>query len=339
MKISVIVPIYNKESLLSHCVDSLIPNCHEDYELILVDDGSKDGSGRLLDEYASKNTHIKVIHKPNGGVSSARNAGLKTATGEYITFVDPDDFVEVGYIDSYVTLCEQHHADLVVGGVKEKILGENENIIDFKYDDYYIEDVNTAVSQKYIQESNLLKSCFLHAKILKRSIIEKNDLTLKPVSSTEDTIFMFEYLQHVQSIQFSSYQGYNYIIYPLAQASLSRTMPPYQMSLQISDYLYDIYPNLFAKYNHIDKDYRNRLVSEYGIDARIVALLDVYINKRLIKEERVALLKKERCVYRQWADQYTHVARRWKQGLVFKLVKSIIPIRLFDFTINLLYKK
>ena len=92
--ISIIVPIYNVEKYLSRCVDSILNQTFTDFELILVDDGSTDNSGKICDEYAEKDCRIKVIHKDNWGVSSARNVGLENSVGEYIMFCDSDDFVE-----------------------------------------------------------------------------------------------------------------------------------------------------------------------------------------------------------------------------------------------------
>lgn len=92
-KISVIVPVYNVEKYLSRCIDSIISQTFSDFELILVDDGSTDSSGKICDEYGKKDGRVKVIHKKNGGQSSARNAGIENSTGEYISFVDSDDWI------------------------------------------------------------------------------------------------------------------------------------------------------------------------------------------------------------------------------------------------------
>ena len=92
--ISIIVPVYNSEKYLDACIDSILSQSFRDFELILVDDGSKDSSAQICDEYASQDTRVRVIHKANGGVSAARNDGLDIAKGEYITFIDSDDWVE-----------------------------------------------------------------------------------------------------------------------------------------------------------------------------------------------------------------------------------------------------
>ena len=90
-KISVIVPVYNVEMFLRRCIDSILAQTFTDFELLLIDDGSKDKSGEICDEYATKDVRIRVFHKQNGGVSSARNVGLNHAIGEYICFCDADD--------------------------------------------------------------------------------------------------------------------------------------------------------------------------------------------------------------------------------------------------------
>ena len=97
--ISVIVPVYNVEKYLGECIESILSQTYENFELILVDDGSPDNSGKICDEYAEKDNRIRVIHKENGGVSSARNTGLDNAKGEYITFVDSDDIIDKQYLE------------------------------------------------------------------------------------------------------------------------------------------------------------------------------------------------------------------------------------------------
>ena len=92
--ISIIVPVYKAEKYLSRCVDSILGQTYKDLEVILVDDGSPDGSGVLCDAYAAKDSRVRVIHKENGGVSTARNVGLDAAGGDYISFVDSDDYVD-----------------------------------------------------------------------------------------------------------------------------------------------------------------------------------------------------------------------------------------------------
>ncbi len=99
-KISVIVPVYNVEKYLRRCIDSILSQTFSDFELLLIDDGSKDKSGDICDEYVAKDVRIKVFHKANAGVSSARNLGLDKAKGEFIFFVDSDDFLDKTHLEN-----------------------------------------------------------------------------------------------------------------------------------------------------------------------------------------------------------------------------------------------
>ena len=110
--VSVIVPIYKVEKYLGKCVDSIINQTYKNLEIILVDDGSPDNSGKICDEYAKKDNRIKVIHKENGGLSSARNAGLDVATGEFIAFVDSDDRIHLDFVEKLYRAIKEENADI-----------------------------------------------------------------------------------------------------------------------------------------------------------------------------------------------------------------------------------
>lgn len=116
--VSVIVPVYQVEQCLDRCVKSLIAQTYRNYEIILVDDGSRDAGGRMCDEYAADYERVKVIHQENKGLGPARNRGVKSAGGEYIVFVDSDDYVSDDYLEYLVYLTEKYHTKLTaVGGV------------------------------------------------------------------------------------------------------------------------------------------------------------------------------------------------------------------------------
>ena len=114
--ISVIIPIYKVEDLLPRCVDSVISQTYENLEIILVDDGSPDRCGQICEDYAQKDPRIRCIHKENGGLSSARNAGLDIARGEYIAFVDSDDWIEPDTYETMLALAEGHGVKMVCAG-------------------------------------------------------------------------------------------------------------------------------------------------------------------------------------------------------------------------------
>lgn len=114
--VSVIVPVYNVEEYLGRCVDSILNQTYRHLEVILVDDGAKDSSGTICDAYARKDSRVQVIHKENGGLSSARNAGIDLASGDYLGFVDSDDWIEPDTVESLLSAALTHETDLVVAG-------------------------------------------------------------------------------------------------------------------------------------------------------------------------------------------------------------------------------
>lgn len=113
-KVSIIVPVYNVEDYLSRCMDSILRQTYTNIEIIVVDDGATDKSGELCDKYAQKDSRVRVVHQENRGLSGARNTGIDTATGEYITFIDSDDYVADNYVEELLLILHQHKADISI---------------------------------------------------------------------------------------------------------------------------------------------------------------------------------------------------------------------------------
>ena len=111
--ISTIIPVYNVSAYLPECMESILSQDYPALETILVDDGSTDDSGRICDAYAQRDSRVRVIHQPNGGAAAAKNADLRAAAGEYLSFVDSDDFLESGAYAHMVQLMEEHRADIL----------------------------------------------------------------------------------------------------------------------------------------------------------------------------------------------------------------------------------
>ncbi|HEM3182161.1 TPA: glycosyltransferase family 2 protein [Streptococcus suis] len=113
--ISIIVPVYNVENYLDECIRTVLGQTYSNWELLLINDGSTDSSGSMCDDYARRDDRIRVIHKNNGGLSDARNAGIDNCTGEYITFLDSDDGIRGDFLKECVTTANQHNVDIVIG--------------------------------------------------------------------------------------------------------------------------------------------------------------------------------------------------------------------------------
>lgn len=161
--ISVIVPVYNVEKYLAECIESLLEQTYENYEIILVNDGSTDSSGIICDKYSQMNSRISVIHKRNGGLSSARNAGIEDAKGKYLAFVDSDDVVHPDYLKHMYKLALQYQGDIVAC---DFIKGENccwldeIEYLDIRKDCNVIEKMNDRDVQVTVAWNKLYKRYF-----------------------------------------------------------------------------------------------------------------------------------------------------------------------------------
>ena len=114
--IGVIIPVYKVEKYIAECIESILAQTHSDFELILVDDGSPDNCPRICDEYAAKDDRIRVIHKKNGGLMSTRKLGAEEAVGEYLCFVDGDDFVAEDMLENYDRILSDYNVDMICCG-------------------------------------------------------------------------------------------------------------------------------------------------------------------------------------------------------------------------------
>lgn len=138
--ISVIVPVYNCEMYLNQCVESIINQTYSNLEIVLVDDGSTDDSGKICDEYSEKDHRVVVLHTVNGGAASARNKGLNVAKGEYITFVDSDDWIESDMYHSMLELLKNNSADVAKVGFIKEYENNSSIVLGNEYDGIYLKD-------------------------------------------------------------------------------------------------------------------------------------------------------------------------------------------------------
>lgn len=196
MRVSIIIPVYNTERYLKECLDSITSQSYRKWECILVDDGSKDGSLTICNEYAKKDRRFKVIHKENGGVSSARNVGLENSTGDWIYFCDSDDKLhDENSLSCLLELSE--HADLAV--CSYVALDDNGKCVNgfVSPERPYIGELNGKqyFYKRLASDLNLDYIGFLWNKIFKRDIIQKNKLYFaKDIKFAEDLLFVTQYI-------------------------------------------------------------------------------------------------------------------------------------------------
>lgn len=202
-KISIIIPVYNAEKYLRQCLDSVLAQTYTDFEVLLIDDGSTDASGKICDEYAAKDTRFTVFHKENGGVSAARNLGIENAKGEWITFVDSDDYIDEGFLKIFID--RQLQGDFLLMGVIQII--ENEKIVLFQFNSNY------SMSQFEFLNKFTLYQYFAGpwAKLFRADIIKNNHLKFNEgLSWGEDALFNLQYIKFCNTISIYNEQFYNY---------------------------------------------------------------------------------------------------------------------------------
>lgn len=205
MTLSVIVPIYNAEPHLTDCLESIHGQLFTDFELLLVDDGSTDASGKICDAFSKKDPRIRVFHKDNGGVSSSRNKGLNEAKGDYIVFIDADDYVSPMYLEHLM----ESDSDLVLSGIK-KFGHECFTYCPNTYCSFSIKELPSHWNT--VPRPNILY-CFPVAKKYRHDIIKQNNIRFdEHLFFSEDCLFNLQYMCHCKSFTELPYMDYMYRI-------------------------------------------------------------------------------------------------------------------------------
>lgn len=214
--VSVIVPIYNVEKYLRCCIDSLLKQTLTNIEIILVDDGSPDNCGAIIDEYQEKDERIRVVHQVNQGLGPARNSGMRLAKGEYIGFVDSDDYVQPTMYESLYKIAKSGNFDIVTGGHKECLL--DGQIKDFPHPlagtHYYDSDKIRSIRKRfyghlYKIDGKTYLPVSAWRSIYRRQIIVENNLSFMEILS-EDIFFDLDIYPKINSVAFSNSTDYCY---------------------------------------------------------------------------------------------------------------------------------
>jgi len=228
-KLSIIVPVYNSEKSLKKCVESILTQTFSDFELFLVNDGSKDKSPEICDAFAKMDERVHVIHKINGGVSSARNAGLDAASSKYVQFVDSDDYLSEKTSGILIDSMEMDNADLVIGGY----------IFDYgdQKDSHDCQNIPTCDIKELKDDfGKLYSEYFINSPWNKLYLRELIDFRFDTdVSLGEDLLFNLKYLSKINKLSCIKNTGYYYVI--TKEATLSRSF--YKNSFEITHKLYN----------------------------------------------------------------------------------------------------
>lgn len=255
--VSIIVPVYNAEKYLRRCIDSILNQEYTDFELLLANDGSKDSSGTICDEYAAKDSRIHVIHKENTGVSDTRNTAIAHAQGTYLQFLDSDDWITPDATKLLVRAAEEHHCDMVISDFY-RVVGER---VSHKGD---IEDDGVLNREEFAAHMMENPADFYYGvlwnKLYRRDLVEKYHLRMDTsISWCEDFLFNLEYMLHAEVFYALQAPIYYYVKTKGSLASqgmsISKTI---KMKFMVFEYYNEFYKNVYD-----EKDYEKKRLSVY----------------------------------------------------------------------------
>lgn len=288
-KISIIVPVYNAENYLRRCIDSILEQTYTNFELLLINDGSTDGSAKILEEVKESDSRIRVVHKKNEGVSATRNLGLKLATGDYITFIDSDDFVDKLYLEVLYKSLTENDADIASGNFAS-FNEERQAFLFFTTDETYFEKVYSP--QEWLNQENnprhnlFLTVIFTPFKLYKRELWENIEYPVGRVR--EDDAIIHKLYLRCQRISFVNSAIY---FYSQHEDSLSKTVMQKDIATMISNAEERIALMAAMNYDiseHV-KSYHKRLEKclEDALNAGQIALAkDIKVKLNLLEKGR-----------------------------------------------------
>lgn len=309
IKVSIIVPIYNVEKYLDRCVISLLNQTYENIEIILVDDGSPDNSPKMCDEYAAGDSRVNVVHKINGGLSDARNAGLEVATGDYILFLDSDDYVELNMIEKLLKVAVTNKSDVVVFGYYADFVDKDESLLSTRN----FPSINKSYSLDSFNEIPLNSDMigllgYAWNKLYNSKVIKSNNMKFtKGISLVEDMVFNGPVLMKCNNISFVEDMFVHYMQRPRVTLGNKFYDNFFDLKLMAIDSIEKLLLHWKIQNEIVNE---NRLSSEFSALKSVVRLLSNADNynmkekkdylKKLFKKDKIKIvLKSVRLLYKK----------------------------------------
>lgn len=308
--VSVIVPVYNVEKYLRDCLNSILAQTYSNIEVILINDGSKDGSGFICDEYAAKDSRIKVLHKENGGVSKARNAGIRIARGEYLSFVDADDTLDCDYIGLM-------HREMVAGDFDFIRLSWERAGVNCTY------KVRFDENGRYVVDSSNMDDLQLCENRWGLFRAEQNIFFNESLKNGEDSLYVIESFVKSRRKKFllvnKPYYHYTVVADSASDLKTADRVIAHQKFLEQVLLLKNYYPSLerlVKKHEYSDFLSLMRYMIDYGVKSeKGFVLKDV--------ERHIIALRKEGIKYSTFKSELRYFLYRYRLVSVFKILKFL----------------
>lgn len=297
-KVSVIVPVYNVEKYLRKCMDSLVNQTLKDIEIVVVNDGSPDGSDLIMQEYVEKYDCVKYLKKENGGIASARNMGLNHACGEYIAFCDSDDYVDLDMYEELYNQANKTSADVVFSGYYNETDDGQYRVMSTGNMDMY--GVSLLENPKMVHANN----AFVHGKLFSRNVIVENNIKFKKYRIFEDLLFLYTVLVFANKVEKVDKPFYHY----MRRENVSVTG-------KMNEKFYDLFP--------VMQDLRDIFTEnccEFQEYLTFIALKHAYLRFRMDVDKQTMSLKKQYILDTfAFLDVYDV---NWKKNVYFKMNKK-----------------
>lgn len=300
--VSIIIPVYNSEKWLKSCLNSILNQSYHNLEVILIDDGSKDNSAYICDDYEKKDSRVRVIHKKNEGVSIARNCGINTAKGEYIQFVDSDDIIHPQMTEQMVKIISEKKADVVMCGflaIKEK------EMLEYRFQDLSEVKVGEMTQKQALQNiiTNEGFRGFPWNKMFRKEVLDVNEeIRFDPkIAICEDLLFCCEYLSKVKNVVYINEKLYGYVYHD--NSVLKMVNERFLTSIDAKRKIAEIYDGYCLP--------EGRSYYIY-----LIAYLFIFISSNAVKS-RENELKKELKEKKEWFKPEVHIK---KERIFFSLI-------------------
>lgn len=315
-KISIIVPVYNVEKYITRCLESLLLQTFDDFELILIDDGSSDSSGYICDKYSKKDNRVKCFHNINKGVSASRNYGVELSKGEFCIFVDPDDYLELDTLEYLYNLAKRTNADVVCCKMKTY----KSNILKSKVIDNELIKIYEGqdIIKEYVENGTFLYS--VCNKLYSRKLLD-NIRFLSEINYAEDALFNYYVFGNANKVTSSNLQKYNYFINDSSTVAVVT-----RKRLDVLKAQKEIYNFLHLHYNNYSKN----IVNEY-INSSISIVIDIVNENNILK--KYCLLRELKKVIRNDKN-----ILKDKSLVSFKNKFLFLLLNISPFIIAILYK-
>jgi glycosyltransferase involved in cell wall biosynthesis len=320
-KVSVIVPVYNSEEFIHRCIDSILAQTFTNFECILIDDGSTDNSLDICNQYHKTDNRFIVIHQQNSGVSAARNKGLEISRGQYICFIDSDDFAQNNMLEKLFTAISNSNTDVVVSGYTE-----NNKACTICNEDFILSDLSTIEIVHYLE----MRQAFglVWNKLFNKTILDTHTIRFPmSIKFGEDMIFNLEYFRHVKTAYISHNNLYNYL--HDNQSAVTKD------KLTFTE-CYFRFENVSNRFIQIDNNTKSLFCSELlakDFQYTIALLLRLYSEEKRINE-RLNVIKKLKRFYRD-----NNAKNKFRTKVVTVTYKMLLhtPAKLFGIIFSLIF--